>query len=241
MQPRHYLFIAFIFLLSIIYIGAYRINRLSELVVSKDAIISTIKDTLRQTEKDKRIAIIQGLSVDDLKRIESQDSMLIQLQRAVTSYEKELKKVGSSVVAIEAATHINSKAPTVIKETEIIKDPNVKYIYPTYTSKSQDKWHSITTVATKDSTYSDVSFRDNYNVILGYERKGFFKKSEPTAMVQSESPYSEVKDMKALRVTGSTQPKVSLGGHIGFGGQYGLINKRVDFGPQAGVSVNIKF
>lgn len=241
MQPRHYLFIASIFLLSIIYIGAYRINRLSELVIAKEATIGLMKDTLRQTEKDKRIAIIQGLSIKDLKRIETQDSMLMQLQRAVTSYEKELKKVGSSVVAIEAATRINSKVPTVIKETEIIKDPNVRYIYPTYTSKSQDKWYSITTVATKDSTYNDVSFRDNYNVILGYERKGFFKKSEPTAMVQSESPYSEVKDMKAMRVTGSTQPKVSLGGHVGFGGQYGLINKRVDFGPQAGVSVNIKF
>lgn len=240
MQPRHYLFIASIFLLSVIYIGAYRINRLSELVTKKDAIIGSIQDTLRQTEKDKRIAIIQGLSVKDLKRIQTQDSMMLQLQAAVSSYENELKKIGSSVVALETATGIISKTPTIIKETEIIKDPNVKYIYPTYTAKSGDKWHSISTVATRDSIYNDISFKDKYNVVLGHEKKGLFK-TEPTAMIQSLSPYSEVKDSKAMRVTGSTQPKISLGGHVGFGGQYGLIHKNVDFGPQAGVSVNIKF
>lgn len=241
MKPRHYLLIASVFLLSLLYVGAYRINRLSELVVEKDNLLRSVTDTLRQTEKDKRIAIIQGLSVEDLKRIQTQDSIMVQLQRAVKDYEKELKKVGSSVVALQTETKYDVTAPTVIKETEIIKDPNIKYIYPVYTSHTQDKWHTLSTVATKDSVSNKITFRDEYNVVLGYESKGLFKKVEPTAMVQSASPYTTAKDMKAFRVTGSTTPKITIGTHIGVGANYGLIHKRLDFGPQVGVGINIKF
>lgn len=201
-----------------------------------EAELRLYKDSLRITERGYQKKIIEIQDANDVLNIQTRDSLFNQMQKAFSEFRKELKKDGSSVTSF-STTSIH----TIEKPTVIIHGDTTKREYPTYVSNHSDEWRTLEVVANKDSVKTNLKVRDKYNVVLGYESNGLFKKSTPTVFLQSLSPYSEVKDVQVSRVTGNPSPKISLGYHIGFGAQYGLIHKQLDFGPQVGVSINVKF
>ena len=203
-----------------------------------------LQDTLR-TYKGK--SVIKSFTFDNTKDfldIKSNDSMIIQLQDAVESSREELKRLGGFVASIKNSTYVEGFVPT-----EVVVPPGVdtakdsKVVYPTYKSKSRDAWHSLDVVSTKDTTHFKLRTVNKYNVTLGSEKikGGLFPKYQTSAFVENLSPYDTVRGVRSVVIDKTKKSSLSLGGSVGFGAQYGLINKQIDVGPQAGVSLNFKF
>lgn len=223
-------------LIIIVYIGSSRIEKLSQDLKQSEQKVSFLKDSMRVTEKAYYKKVYEIQKASDMAKIESNDSLVLQLQKAFDDFRKEVKQSGGSITSLHTeSTH------TIEKPTVIVYGDTTRTKLPTYMARHSDEWRTLDIVASPDTTKANLVVRDKYNVVLGQESNGWFKKPTLTAMVQSLSPYSEVKNIQASKVTGNPGPKVSVGYHIGFGGQYGLIHKQLDFGPQGGVSINVKF
>lgn len=220
-------------LVGIIFYGSYTINNYRDKIESINNVLEALQDTLRVKENESRIIRYEGVTKEDLLSLRSNDSVLIQLQNSIKKYEKEISKVNSSITVIQGNTHTITKVPTIV-EVPVVGD------YPIYRSKDSTKWYQVSTVATKDSILNDIKFINKHNVILGYEKVGLFK-YKPFVAVEDLNPYSQTTGLQSYSVTDKGKPKISLGYHIGIGGQYGLIHKRLDFGPQVGIGINIKF
>lgn len=220
-------------LVGIIFYGSYTINNYRDKIESINNVLEALQDTLRVKENESRITRYEGVTKEDLLSLRSNDSVLIQLQNSIKKYEKEISKVNSSITVIQGNTHTITKVPTIV-EVPVVGD------YPIYRSKDSTKWYQVSTVATKDSILNDIKFINKHNVILGYEKVGLFK-YKPFVAVEDLNPYSQTTGLQSYSVTDKGKPKISLGYHIGIGGQYGLIHKRLDFGPQVGIGINIKF
>lgn len=225
--------VVILILVGVIFYGAYRLQYYKDHLESKTDIIESLQNTIRIKENESRIIRYEGVTKEDLLSLRSNDSVLIQLQNSIKKYEKEISKVNSSITAIQGNTHTITKVPTIV-EVPVVGD------YPIYRSIDSTKWYQVSTVATKDSILNDIKFINKHNVVLGYEKVGLFK-YKPFVAVEDLNPYSQTTGLQSYSVTDKGKPKVSLGYHIGIGGQYGLIHKRLDFGPQGGVSINIQF
>ena len=242
LQPRHYMFFIILGLVGILVYGGFIINDLRSEKKQLTENYNALHDTLRLHNEKYVIAALKVGDTKSVLDIKSNDSMIIQLQEAIKNSQKELERLGGAVVALKNTTEISKTLPTII-EVPIGGDPSKEYIYPTYKSKSQDAWHTMDIVANKDSTTFNLQTVGKYNVLLASEKVkgGLFPKYEPAAYVQNLSPYEKSEQMRAVIIDKTQKQKITFGGHLGFGAQYGLINKQLDIGPQGGISINFKF
>lgn len=242
LEIRHYLTFVVIVLLGILIYGGYIISSLRS---EKQEVVNNfnaLQDTLRKSGNKYVISALKTDDINDILKIKSKDPEILQLQKALEESNKELKRLGGVITSFSNETKINKTVPTEVNEPKDSKSEK-EYIYPTYKSKSEDEWYSISITSRRDSTNFDLITRGKYNVTLTSEKikGGLFPKYQQSAFVENLSPHEETKGVRAVIIDKSKKPKLELGGHVGLGGQYGLINKKVDFGPQAGVSLNFKF
>jgi hypothetical protein len=170
----------------------------------------------RSGQKVARIQLLESNSVKDFLKIKTQDSVVKHLQAKVKEYERQIKNNGS-VTKIGTFSSISNSTATVARDTIII-DRGDSLKASIYTTTFKDKWINYRIDAFPDTTYLDLKTKDNFSVILGSERPKWYKKKQPFVDVISESPYTEVKSVRAYRVTSSMKPtRLSLGIQVGYG------------------------
>jgi hypothetical protein len=177
-----------------------------------------------------RNVVLENNSTKEFLKIKSSDSLINQLQARVKEYQKQLKS-GGSVTNINTSTNIHKGIATQImdREDDIFywrnrfepfdlnkkKDTTKNDVY---FSNYKDKWIDYQISAFKDTIYLDVEITDKYSVVVGSERDKWYKKKKTFVDVISESPYTQIKSLKAYKVSDERKPtRLSLGIQIGYG------------------------
>lgn len=163
------------------------------------------------------------------------DPAMIALQKAVKENGDKIKK-GGSVTYITSKGEIDKEVPSDVYVDPVTKDT-------AFTSSFEDKWITYDTKATKKSTKLNLTYRDEYEVVIGREKDStlsFFKRlfSEPESKVwvTSKSPYNKIENMKAYQVKDQIPSRWS----VGVTGSYGYDLREVRLVPHVGIGVSYR-
>lgn len=207
--------------------------------------LNTTMNAQLDTWKDKddlnraKIAVIETRNTKDFTRAATTDSIIMELQDKVEEFSKQLKKQGS-VTILKTITSIDTSFQSQVTQKDTITKDGVNYVFPEYKSSFDlDGWVIGTTIANKDSTAIDFEIKNDYSLVIGLEKNGWFKKSTPFADVKNLNPYTKTEALRTYQVTLPKPPKIKLGGYVGYGGT--VYESKVVVGPQAGAGIIINF
>lgn len=203
-----------------------------ELQEQKNLIKSTT-DSLK-TWKDKdgknmaKISVLETTNTKTLLEFNTANKIINELKSLVKTNRNLLKKQGSASI-IKSETIIDTTTLTTVQIDSISKSP-------IYKSSVKNKWYSIKSRATKDSTnYKLITF-SNLNLTIGREKQGLFKKNKPFAIANDDNPYTNIKNMRTYQVTLPKPKRISFGVYGGYG--VGLTNQEVSTNWQIGIGFN---
>ena len=156
-----------------------------------------------------RIGVIEASSADALLKLTNQkDSELIKLQELVSNYKNKLKKPGSSATTFTTQTVYD----TIYLDT--VNREKLKGI-DSISNTINNKWITLKYGWKKDSTYSHLKIRDEYDAVIGYDNDKLF------ADITTHNPYSTVKTIRSFNVKIPPEKK----NHFGFNMTLGLDSK----------------
>ena len=179
------------------------------------------------------IEAIRTQKLSDFTDAIFKDSAMIRLQQSVAENQKLLKKGGTA--------NNFSSGTTIDRGTT-----NNTYITSTgdtaRRSSFSDKWIDYTILSFPDTTFLNLKTFDQYSVINGYEKdpdkkglkKLFSRRNIPFSKITSESPYSEITEVKTYAVE-MTKPS-----RWGLDGQAGITWTISGFKPYVGVGVGYR-
>jgi len=170
-------------------------------------------------EKLAKIQVLESNNSETFLKLQTSNQTINNLQRLVKKNKALLKKQGSASV-INTETNIE-----VTGQTEVIGN--------TYKSSVENKWYSISSLATKDTTTYKLKTFSELNLVIGLEKQGLFKKKKPYGIATDKNPYTNIKDMRIHQVSLPKQANFFIGpvGGVGITGKpiigigvgYGLI------------------
>jgi len=165
----------------------------------------------REGELVAKMESFETRKAEDFLKFATKDSLTRELQNEIKQMKRYLKRQGSVTnFSTEAKTETSAK-------TTIIKDENG---YPIYKSNfNLDGWVFGSSVATVDSTYYNIGYKDKYSLTIGTEPTGFLGlgKGKAFAQVTSSSPYNTVKTMKTYQVSLPKKKSFSLAPSVNYG------------------------
>lgn len=185
-------------------------------------LVSALNDTVKYyiNQQGQQVARIQQIQMESAKAFTDlnlqNNQELVKLQKVVESYKKELKK-GGSVTVIEGETKFDTVYVDKKHDGKIVGRD-------TFMNTIDNKWITLTYGWKKDSTIAQLKTRDEYDIVIGYDKK------KPFADVTSHSPYSSVRTVRSFQVEVPKQKK----NHIGIGIMYGI---GADFKPQPVIGI----
>lgn len=187
------------------YFNSQKLTESTELLSSLNSKLELSENKLGQ-EVAKR-EIIETYNTKMFTRMELQDSTLKDLQKLVKDNRKLIKNSGSATI-LEGETIIDNSTITNIYQD---KDSNV-----VYKSTFKNEWIDYTIMAKKDTTSLNLKFINKYDIVLGYEKQGLFKKKKPYANVTNHNPYTKTKELRTYQVKQKPQ-RFTLGLQAGYG------------------------
>jgi len=228
-----YIGIVSLLLLVFIAVSYYFDNRAKgRIITEKEQLETTLNETIKYyTDQDgkqvARIGVLESSKLDYLYQLKSKDSTVLKLQRVVKLYEDVLDEIGASATVFTSETVVSGSSD----KTEVvgeIGDPIYK------NSFNFDEWVYGSSIATKNGTDYNIRIKNEYSLVLGYDKQGFLGlgKPKPFADITSYNPHSTVKTIRSYRVTEpikqlefSFGPQTGVGltsnlkptGYIGFG------------------------
>ncbi len=137
-------------------------------------------------ETNAKVQVLETEKLKTFTELQFKDSLIQRLQKAVKDSKKVLKKEGSSITIVETITKIDT-----IMITSRNKD--------TITSSFKDKWIDLRVNHINNQSKFDLKIYNDYEVILGKERKNIFHKYKPFVKIKNRNPYTDTKDMVAYR------------------------------------------
>jgi len=213
----------FLTVLLIIFVKNY-FSKSSQLNESKGLLTSlTSKLEISKNKLGQEVAkreVIETYNTKMFTRMELQDSTLKDLQKLVKDNRNLIKNFGSATI-LEGETTIDNSTITNIYQD---KDSNVLY-----KSKFNNEWIDYTIMARKDTTSLNLKFTNKYDIVLGYEKQGLFKKRKPYANVTNHNPYTKTKELRTYQVKQKPQ-RFTLGVQAGYGITKGGLSPYVGIG-----------
>ncbi len=172
-------------------------------------IIHFLNDTIvsvenKLGEQSKKARTLELSSEKALLAIQSKDKEVQRLQKVVKKYKKEIRGGGSV---------------TVIKDSIAIKDSIVGTVdssgTTTFLITEPNNWYYGSLKVNKTLGEIQIGFRNEYTVIIEYERKGLLKKV-PYTLVTNLNPYSDIQNIKSFKTT-IPKRRISLSIQGGYG------------------------
>lgn len=187
---------------------------------------------ISKNEKGELVAKIGAFETqrtEDFIKFATKDSLTLELQKEVKNMRKYLKKQGS---VTQFSSEGNVQTTT---DTEVQTDPSGNPVY--LSNFNLDGWVFGSSKATKDSTFYDISYKDNYSLTIGRDPQGFLGlgKSKPFAEVTSSNPYNVVKTLKTYQVSLPKPKRFSIGPNVSL--TPSIENGSIKIKPTIGVGV----
>lgn len=218
-----------IILLSVVYCNAKRDAETQANLqeVLKDSVeIWKNKDGTNQA----KIRVFEARNAEDFTNLYTKDQTILRLQALVKENKSKLRKQGSvTTVTTEGSVGVTVPTTVTVVDTSKAKSPVYSSVFELRNEKATDSvsrskvWVWGTTIARKDSTQINVSFREEIDLVIGMEKKkdgGWFSKKVPFADVKLHNPFNEVQDMRSYQV--KLPPAKYF--HVGPVAAYGLGN-----------------
>jgi hypothetical protein len=184
-----------------------------------------------------RITVLEANTARDFINLSTKDTTIIKLQKLVNNNKQFIKKQGS-ITVIESETKIKTSVANIVdNNTKVYPDGKS----PIYTSQIKlGKWVTGSTIATRDSTIIDISFREEMDFVIGRKKTGFLGlgKGQPFVEATLHNPYSEIKVIRSYQPKAPANKKYHIGPtlvygigqnlqpgvYIGIGFTWGIIN-----------------
>lgn len=170
-------------------------------IKEKDNIILALGDTVKivrhkDSSSTATIASIRTENVKTFLKLQTKDSQIINLQNQVAKYKNRLE-AGSSVTEgyVETIADLNKKTPPTIVLTDTVRSKDTVYLYPTYSDSMVNKWISLYSTMSKDSSHYKIQVNNDFSAIVGIEKK------KPFVEVNLDNPYSKVKRLRTYQVS----------------------------------------
>lgn len=156
----------------------------------------------KNNENVAKIKVFETEKLKDFIKIKTKDSVVTELQKQLRKNKKFLKKQGS-------ITKFSTITKVKIVEKTIVKNNN-------YTSQfNLNNWVYGNSFASKDSTVLNFKIKNEYLVLIGREKKGWFK-SQPFAEITNKNPYSEIKTLRVYQLSLPRKKRFSFGPIISY-------------------------
>lgn len=203
------------------------------------ALNQSLKDSLT-TYKTKdglnaaKISIFEADKEKDFISLAIKDTTIQKLQKLVENNKSKIHKQGS-ISIINTETNVSTTVATKVKDS-ILPSDSIKS--PVYASNFNLKgWIKGNTIATKDSTTINLTYKEELNLIIGKEKTGFLGlgKSKSFADVVLLNPYSEVKQMRVYSSKEPAAKRIVVGPGIYYG-----IGSNFQITPFIGIGITWK-
>lgn len=180
-----------------------------------------------------KIGSFETQRTEDFIKFASKDSLTLALQREVRNMRKYLKKQGS-------VTNFSSESNiTTSSGTQVSSDKSGSPVYKS--DFDLGGWIFGKSVATKDSTYYDIGYKDKYSLTVGIEPQGFWGlgKGKPFVEVTSSNPYNTVKTLKTYQVGLPKEKRFGVGPNISLSPSFANNSMQIKATVGIGIQYNI--
>lgn len=190
-------------------------------LISQAVLIESLEDTVKVwRDKDSlshaKILAIETLRVKDFLDIKTKDEEIKELQQLVKTYKDRLKNKGS-VTIFDSNTNVDIKTPTKVDTVFIDNNGEVIKKLVFKSEFNLQDWVIGTTEATEDSTSIKLKVKNEYNVIIGEESQGIFKKPKIFVEVINKNPFSETTKLRTYQVSSKPIKKFGVGPNVSYG------------------------
>jgi len=158
-----------------------------------------------------KISILTAESEKALLQMKSKDSTITWLQATVEDYKG---KLASATVVSNSTTSSGSTGTIVTHDTIWIDD--TAYLIPVYETQWADRWEEGTIRATEDSIYRHIRVKNEFEITMGAESNGWFKKRQATVTVKNLNPNTITEELRSFQVD-HHQKKLGIGIQVGYG------------------------
>lgn len=175
------------------------------------------QDTLQQTRNElgEQVSSIALLSASNDKlflKMKTNDSTIIALQNVVKDYKGKLK----AATVLGTSTNDTGSSETTIK-WDTIRDESGTSVAAVYETEWDEKWSVGSIRATKDSISRDIKIRNDFEITIGEEKQGWFKKKKSLVTITNKNPNTITQELRTFTVEPKKR-RIS----IGLGAAYGF-------------------
>lgn len=153
--------------------------------------------------------------------------------KQVKEYEK---KIGSKLAYI-AKLEAQLKIKDTVTVTEVVHDT----LSNSYTIRYTDEWFGFNERFSLEN--QKAPRLDVYDIWMNTPLKVGIT-DDYTIFVTSPNPYLDVSSIEGAVIDGSRfnqkPQRIWVGFYLGYGFQYGMINKQLDIGPQCGIGIGVR-
>ena len=178
-----------------------------------------------------KIKVIETERLQDFLNIKNLTGTVKELQELIINRDKKIKDLTAALVLKDETIIIDTlrlyypiEGDTIIFSKSILLDT------------INTKWYNIVHGFRYGYSYLDLKVYNEYNVLIGYENGGLFKKGTPYATITNLNPYTYTNEMRVYQVKFPSIKRNGLGVTLGFGGLYDMKNKNFGYGPYIGGS-----
>ena len=193
-------------------------NFMSLYEVSQDSLHKTVNKLGQETTTT---ALLYGDVANFKKLISSKDSTLRKLQAIANK-----KTISATIINNSTSNTVGTNTTVVGKDTVFID--NKILIYPEYSSKFEDKWQKINTIANKDTIITEYVVYNEFTIEQKFVKKHWYSSKTPQISIFNTNPHTRTIDTKSFAIKPNKSNKLKnflIGAAVGAGGILLLTNR----------------
>lgn len=189
-------------LVAIMYFANKRIQELKEIEnlykVAQDSLVVIVNKYNQEVAKTE---VLQSENTTLFTQLKIKDKDIIRLQKVITDYEKENKKINTALV-ISNQTNIQLRDSLKALIIGYSSDEGTDMEFPIYQRQfedpSKDKWYKGEVIVGLDTLAVSILSKNAYDITIGDEKVNLFKK-KLYANITNLNPNTETKVMKVYQ------------------------------------------
>lgn len=159
-----------------------------------------VKIALRQMAMEKDSLEVQVQK--DGSKIAEQSQMILTQKEAIETGLLEIDRLKNVKSQVRFLT--KTVVDTFYAEVgePIIIDSATNSVMRTFRYNEKDDWFSVSGDYTEDRLrINNLTYRDEYQLTIADKKLGFFKKPEPSVILKSKNPYTDIQSMQNIVIT----------------------------------------
>jgi fructosamine-3-kinase len=231
MKKEYWYFISlFAFFLIIFFIR--RGDSYKENYEEQVSLYNSITDSLKTyRNKDSlnvsRIFVMQMDKAKDFLEIQNLKDGNLKLQNFINSQGKQIKDLKTALYIANQTTYTDT-----VRDYYPIGGDTIVFSESVLLDSINNNWINARYGFQYGKSYFTMKPRDEFTIAIKDSKQGYY------AEITNLNPYSTTKDIRVFNVAVPKQKKCGIGIDLGFGINYGLSSRKLDYGPYVGLGIS---